>query len=504
MRKIVSLFSGAGGLDAGFKLCGNWYSTVFANEILRAPAETFRINFHSKILETFSREEREYLRSSGQQSGKAGTVQDPAGTAYGQEGSYIPAVVNTDIQNIDFEAVLSAFGHPDLVLGGPPCQDFSVLRGKDGRKGIEVSRGRLYSYFVKAIAHLNPKVFVFENVPGLISANGGLAYKTIVSDFENLEKGYEDIKKVVGNNLGPEVGKYKLAFNDVVDFSSLGVPQKRKRLIIIGVRKDNADRLEFQIIKQEVEKELRGRALLFSNFPLTPIEVFEGDTLNNLGEKYKAVMEEYEGVWKDNTSEIAAKWKEEIWDHLTFDVVEDYLFFNQKKNGYLEGLEKYENAEDFGADTSKGSFWRAMQEHKEVLKLLGYYGRPVPSAEGEGSDKIAERMRLIPPGGNFKFVENTEFRVKGLMSNIYRRLNPLIPSPAVIAYGGGGTWGYHYRRGRSRLTNQERARLQTFPEWFRFAGSNQEIRAQIGEAVPPLGAYRIARAVQLILKDSTE
>jgi DNA (cytosine-5)-methyltransferase 1 len=504
MAKIVSLFSGAGGLDAGFKLSGGRHVTALANEILPAPAETFSINFQSKILRTFNIEELE-LTCAGRLDGEKDSITQEAGHTPGATVSRcIPVALNTDVQNIDFEAVLRAVGHPDVVLGGPPCQDFSVLRGKDGRKGIEVSRGRLYSYFVKGISHLNPEVFVFENVPGLISANGGLAYRTIVSDFENLDKGYEVIKKVVGNNLGPEVGKYKLAFNDVVDFSSLGVPQKRKRLIIIGVRKDTADRLEFQIIKEEVEEELRGRALLFSNFPLTPIEVFEGDTLNNLGEKYKAVMEEYEGVWKDNKSEIATKWKEEVWDHLTFDAVEDYLFFNQKKNGYLKGLEKYENAEDFRADTSKGSFWRAMQERKEVLKLLRYYGKPVPPAEEGGSDKTAERMRLIPPGGNFKFVENTEFRVKGLMSNIYRRLNPLVPSPAVIAYGGGGTWGYHYRRGRSMLTNQERARLQTFQEWFRFAGSNQEIRAQIGEAVPPLGAYHIARAVQLILKDSAE
>jgi DNA (cytosine-5)-methyltransferase 1 len=110
-------------------------------------------------------------------------------------------------------------------------------------------------------------------------------------------------------------------------------------------------------------------------------------------------------------------------------------------------------------------------------------------------------MYLIPPGGNYEFVEDLDLKVKGLMSNIYRRINPLVPSPAVIAYGGGGTWGYHYERSRGKLTNKERARLQTFPEKFSFEGNFQEIRAQIGEAVPPLGAYYIAEAVNSIIEN---
>ncbi|MEQ6360498.1 DNA cytosine methyltransferase [Thermoanaerobacter thermohydrosulfuricus] len=86
------------------------------------------------------------------------------------------------------------------------------------------------------------------------------------------------------------------------------------------------------------------------------------------------------------------------------------------------------------------------------------------------------------------------------MSLIYRRIHPLKPSYTVVAYGGGGTWGYHYRRNRGKLTNRERARLQTFPDTFLFKGTSSEVRAQIGEAVPPLLGKKIARAVKLILE----
>jgi DNA (cytosine-5)-methyltransferase 1 len=70
----------------------------------------------------------------------------------------------------------------------------------------------------------------------------------------------------------------------------------------------------------------------------------------------------------------------------------------------------------------------------------------------------------------------------------------------VVAYGGGGTWGYHYERGRSKLTNRERARLQTFPDSFEFIGNNSQVRAQIGEAVPPLMGKVIGEVVAKILE----
>jgi DNA (cytosine-5)-methyltransferase 1 len=110
-------------------------------------------------------------------------------------------------------------------------------------------------------------------------------------------------------------------------------------------------------------------------------------------------------------------------------------------------------------------------------------------------------MRLIPPGENYKFVEGTLWEVEGKgISLVYRRLHPLKPAYTVVAYGGGGTYGYHYRRTRTALTLRELARLQTFPDDFIFFGSRHQIRAQIGEAVPPLAAKRIAEVVKDLLK----
>ncbi len=114
--------------------------------------------------------------------------------------------------------------------------------------------------------------------------------------------------------------------------------------------------------------------------------------------------------------------------------------------------------------------------------------------------RTIEILKAIPPGGNYKQLKGKKdnkgksLYVKGLMSNIYRRLHPRKPSPTIIANGGGGTWGYHHKKPRS-LTNRERARLQTFPDNFIFEGTIGEVRKQIGNAVPPLGARVIAKSI---------
>lgn len=112
------------------------------------------------------------------------------------------------------------------------------------------------------------------------------------------------------------------------------------------------------------------------------------------------------------------------------------------------------------------------------------------------------RLKAIPEGGNYKDVEDSEHAVKGLMSNIYRKLDRTKPSYTVIASGGGGTWGYHYEEPRP-LTNRERARLQGFPDDFIFYGGNTEARRQIGNAVPPAGIYYFAERIADVLSGKT-
>jgi len=424
---MISLFTGAGGLDWGFHNSKS-YELVIANEILKPHLKTYADNHKIKLIDI-----KEYNNDDD-------------------------VAVCGDIHE------LSVPLKTDIIMGGPPCQDFSVLRGSDNRAGFTVKRGKLYEQYLRIIEATNPHLFVFENVVGMVSANKGAAYEAIQEDFKN--------------------AGYDLVFNDILNMADIGVPQARKRLIIIGINK----KLKINKIKvnEIMDKYLKNPIL--EKYPLVPLEVFEGKILTDLQDKYVTIMKEYSGCMDGIDNEFSEKWKSE-YESLTFNIKEDYLI-NNNINNYDEN-----------------EFNQAMKEHEKILKILGYYGRKVDEQtfiddtnnRGRKNRKVTERMHHIPPYYNFKAVDNTEWKVKGLMSNIYKRIHPLRPSPTVIAYGGGGTGGYHYEYNRQGLTNRERARLQTFPDNYIFNGKTTEIRAQIGEAVPPLASYWIEKAVNDIL-----
>jgi len=461
---LFSLFSGAGGIDLGFTLT-NKFNPIFANDVLNAPAETYADNFHHRIFSA-----REEILNK------------------------FPFYLVGDVGEVDFEKINHE--NIDVVVGGPPCQDFSVVRGPvKERQGLSVKRGRLYAHFIRALIHIQPKVFVFENVPGLKSANKGSAYKIILDDFSNLGIRWQEIRGIVGNNSGDGVKNYEVIFSDVVDSSALGVPQRRRRLIVIGVREDlfKSNWMLFNTLKNEIEKTLLGYDSLLKKYPLTTMEAFEGVPLPELQDEYKNVMMDYKDIAKLVATERAAEWEKSIWSNLSFDAVTDYLAANRIKPKNSREIDE------------------AFNIHAEVLKELGFYKKSIEGKNisdgsnnaAEESEAVIERMRMIPPDENYLFVKGTKWEVEGRgISLIYRRLHPLKPAYTVVAYGGGGTWGYHYRRNRARLTNRERARLQSFPDSFLFKGNTLQVRAQIGEAVPPMMGKKIAEVVDSILERS--
>ncbi|MCI0558157.1 MAG: DNA cytosine methyltransferase, partial [Nitrososphaera sp.] len=335
-------------------------------------------------------------------------------------------------------------------------------------------RGKLYSYLVNALLIFQPKVFVFENVQGLISADSGKTYGLILDDLANLGSRLNG----GGKSGHGRTSNYDLFYNDVVDATKYGVPQIRKRLIIIGVRKDLLSGLgeaEQERLRKWVANQLTGGDSLIKQFPLTVLEILQGKPLSELQDKYREEMNNYEGLWKEKDLPLAKVWKKQVWSNLTLNVVDDYLAANQIANGNrrLHQIDK------------------AMEEHEVILRSFGWLNQPVDSLDPADRTNrqprttraVRERMFRIPPDENHVFVEDTPWKVAGKgISFIYRRAFPLKPAPTVMAYGGGGTYGYHYTRTRDQLSLRERARIQTFPDSFLFKGSGEEIRAQIGEA----------------------
>ena len=463
---VVSLFSGAGGFDWGFHRAG--YKTLLACEKLEQPARTLAKNLNLEIITA------------------------PAAPIANGNG----VMVQGDVREVDF----SHFDQqPDIVIGGPPCQDFSMAISKkdEERPGLNGGRGKLYVEFVRALMFLQPKLFVFENVPGLISANSGNAYEVIKSDLEHLEeKRLESIQKHgIERFPDAEIDGYALLFSGIVNAPDIGISQTRRRLIIIGLRKDLAKALGESIVDELsriIAETLNGEGRLLRRYPLTVFEIFEGKTLAELAEKYKQVMEEYKDLAdsyiESPPNDAAANWHQDVWVKLTHEIKEDYQYVNQIENFCDE------------------EFSEAMEEHKKILRSLEWYEKPVHDLKLEDktnalpklSEDVVMRMRNIPPGQNYAFADGTDWEVEGKnISFIYRRSDPLKPAWTVMAYGGGGTYGYHYERDRAQLTLRERARIQTFTDDFQF--QSPHVRAQIGEAVPPIMGQRIAEVLKRIL-----
>lgn len=128
---------------------------------------------------------------------------------------------------------------------------------------------------------------------------------------------------------------------------------------------------------------------------------------------------------------------------------------------------------------------------------------PIPSDAANNeltkqSPTVVARLNHIKPGQNAfnaDLPEELRLNVSGAkISQIYKRLDPAKPAYTVTGSGGGGTHMYHWSEPRA-LTNRERARLQTFPDDFVFEGSKEDVRKQIGMAVPAAGAQIIFEAV---------
>jgi DNA (cytosine-5)-methyltransferase 1 len=170
--KIIDLFAGVGGLSYGFAHDNN-FKIVTANEILPNMAKAYKLN-HPTV-KVYCKDIKEF-----------------------------------GINDLERDLNIKK-GNIDLVIGGPPCQAYSTV----GKRLIDDPKGRLFQEYYRILKEIEPKVFLFENVKGLLSMQGGKLLKTIISLFESL--------------------KYKVVYR-VLNSADYGVPQIRERVIVIGTK----------------------------------------------------------------------------------------------------------------------------------------------------------------------------------------------------------------------------------------------------------------------------
>lgn len=194
-------------------------------------------------------------------------------------------VINDDIANIsklDLENLFNIKkGELDLLSGGSPCQSFSYA-GK--RLGLEDARGTLFYHYAVFLDKLQPKMFLFENVKGLKTHDKGRTYATILDIFE--KEGYV-IQK------------------DVLNAWDFGVPQKRERLITIGIRKDLAKKIHFEFPTPKEYKPVLRDILL-------DCPVSEGASYSTYKKKIFEMVPPG-GYWRDIPGDIAKEYMKSCW-----------------------------------------------------------------------------------------------------------------------------------------------------------------------------------------------
>ena len=237
---FIDLFAGAGGLSEGFIRAG--FSPIAHVEMNKDACETLRTRTAYHYLKENNKIEVYYDYLKGK------ITRDKLWSSIPEH--LIKSVINTEISPLTlpsiFKSIDAELGNQkvDLVIGGPPCQAYSVAgRARDPKGMADDPRNHLYKYYVEFLKRYKPKMFVFENVPGILSANNGEYLDLIFKAVK--EAGYELDKRVL-------------------NAKNFGVLQDRKRVIIIGWRKKlklNYPDFKEKVNQYEVLKDL------FSDLP---------------------------------------------------------------------------------------------------------------------------------------------------------------------------------------------------------------------------------------------
>ncbi len=403
--RIVDLFSGAGGLTFGFyyKLeNGQFIKTdnefVFANEFDKHAANAFSSNYND--IKMF----------------------------------------NCDIKDLTEEEIIKVIGEQpvDIIIGGPPCQSFSTV----GKRQFD-EKAKLYLEYLRMLKIIRPKMFLFENVKGMLSMKeeipeldefGNEKYDeageriTTKGDLliDIIERQFDDIEGVVGYHI---VGK------QVLNAKNYGIPQSRERVFLIGVRKDLIDD-----IKWEYPTQTHGPNLL-----------------------------DYITI------------KDAIFDLPCIEAGDNYV------GGYT---------------TEAKTLYQKLMRGKNKIITQHYCGKH--------NFKLSQIIAKVPQGEGRQYINRLvekgelpkECYLTSGYNNTYGRFIADLPSTTITnnMCTPSALRCIHYEQNRT-ITPREGARIQSFPDWYKFSGMRSNVTKQIGNAVPPLLAEKIARQVEKALME---
>lgn len=312
----------------------------------------------------------------------------------------------------------------DVIIGGPPCQAYSLVgRGRMKEQVKDDNRNYLFKYYKEIVKYFNPKIFIFENVPGILSAGKGKIFTSIEEEFRNI--GYKILS-----------GKNKDHKKNILNGYDFGVPQNRERLILFGVRND----LNFE----------------YPDFTKNANNFGKTNTLDAIGDL----------------------------PHLKPGQGNDYFFkeYDETNENLLNKFQKLMRECSIGVinHNARSHQKRDLEIYKIAIK----------------KSKQGERLKYNDLPEKYKTHKNE----KTFTDRFKVHFAKGIPHTIVAHISKDGHYNIHPDINQCRsLTVREAARIQSFPDNYKFEGPRTQQFVQVGNAVPPLMSEAIAKTIKMIL-----
>ena len=386
-RTTIDLFCGAGGITEGFRQAG--FRCLFANDFNANALDTFQHN-HPSVKAVCAPIEK-----------------------------LSPKTIRKDL-GVDR-------GELDVLVGGPPCQGFSI--NAPGRF-VEDNRNAMFKHYVRFLEEFVPKQFLFENVPGMLSLAGGKIFRQIISELE--QRGYRTTARILLS-------------------AHYGVPQVRWRLILMGTQGDRALQPPDPTHYFQARANFTGgSSMILRPLTLDQFRLLPAVTL------------------RDAISDLPPL-----------------------KAG--EGLEEMEYTRPANSE-----FAREMRS--ESSSLFNHTANKL-------SQINLDRLTFIPPGGAWVDIPH-ELLPLGMKRARRSDHTKRYGRPKWDSLSGtmmtkcDPHWGAVFHPDQQRaFTVREAARIQSFPDRYRFLGPRASQYEQVGNAVPVLMARAIARTISVTLSD---
>lgn len=345
---IIDLFCGAGGMSLGFENAG--YESCLAIDIWKDAIGTYNLNRHKN------------------QSGTTVDIHD---------------FTNDELKEIGEKNEVVG------VIGGPPCQGFSLVGTRDSND----PRNSLYMEYVRVVSVIKPKFFVLENVKGLLSLEKGKFKDDIIERFSKLG--------------------YNVTYS-ILRASEYGIPQARERVFFVGLNADYFGDIKFDF------KHVKKSSMVSTSDAISDLPTLEEDKESCI----------YDSVAKNDFQKLMR--------------INSNIIFNHEKT-----------------------------MHTEQTKSI---------------------ISMVPDGGNIRDLPEEYYKVRNY-NNAFRRMDSKLPSNTIDC---GHRNYFHYKEDRVP-TVRESARIQSFPDNYVFAGSRTSQYKQVGNAVPPMLAQKIANEINKLI-----